>query len=169
MEGAKSTITPPWLDWTGFKTMETVPAMQTGKSIFLVTGDAARNKEQCLPGGGSATVKIVLPAAWDKLMAARGYEPLSKFMLAGDLKLDVPRPKVRGYSRPGVRGDVGGMGREGVSRMNGRRPMEHDSRGGGESHMRRRPQGGGYGGRRGSGGGYGERRYPRRPFRQEND
>ena len=168
-EGAKSTITPPWLDWTGFKTMETVPAMQTGKSIFLVTGDAARNKEQCLPGGGSATVKIVLPAAWDKLMAARGYEPLGKFMLAGDLKPDVPRPKVRGYSRPGVRGDVGGMGREGASRMNGRRPMEHDSRGDGESHMRRRPQGGGYGGRRGSGGGYGERLYPRRPFRQEND
>ncbi len=76
----------------------------------LVTGDAARNKEQCLPGGGSATVRIVLPAAWDKLMAARGYEPLKKYMLSSDLRPDVPRPKVRGYSRPGVRGDVGGRG-----------------------------------------------------------
>ena len=90
--------------------METVPAMQEGKNIFLVTGDAARNKEQCLPGGGSATVRIVLPAAWDKLMAARGYEPLKKYMLSSDLRPDVPRPKVRGYSRPGVRGDVGGRG-----------------------------------------------------------
>ena len=92
------------------KTMETVPAMQEGKNIFLVTGDAARNKEQCLPGGGSATVRIVLPAAWDKLMAARGYEPLKKFRLSSELRPDVPRPKVRGYSRPGVRGDVGGRG-----------------------------------------------------------
>ena len=109
-EGAKKTSTPPWLGWTGLKTMETVPAMQEGKNIFLVTGDAARNKEQCLPGGGSATVRIVLPAAWDKLMAARGYEPLKKFRLSSDLRPDVPRPKVRGYSRPGVRGDVGGRG-----------------------------------------------------------
>ncbi|MDD6029664.1 MAG: hypothetical protein PUE68_02475 [Kiritimatiellae bacterium] len=109
-EGAKKTSTPPWLGWTGLKTMETVPAMQEGKNIFLVTGDAARNKEQCLPGGGSATVRIVLPAAWDKLMAARGYEPLKKFMLSSELRPDVPRPKVRGYSRPGVRGDVGGRG-----------------------------------------------------------
>ncbi|MCQ2390659.1 MAG: hypothetical protein MJ240_04495 [Kiritimatiellae bacterium] len=150
-EGAKSTAVPPWLAWSGLKTIETVPAMQEGKNIFLVTGDAARNKEQCLPGGGSATIKIALPAAWDKLMSERGYEPLRKFMLAGDLKPDVPRPKVKGYSRPGVRGDVGGMGHEGASRMNDRRPQ------------------GGYGRRRGSGGNYGERRYPRRPFRHEDD
>ena len=32
-------------------------------------------------GGGSATVKIELPASWDKLMAERGYEPLEKFRL----------------------------------------------------------------------------------------
>lgn len=104
-EGAKATATPPWLAWTGLKSIETVPTMQTGKNIFLVTGDPARNKEQCLPGGGSATIKIVLPAAWDTLMAERGYAPLDSFRLTSDLKPDSPRPKVRGYTRPGARGD----------------------------------------------------------------
>ena len=104
-EGAKATATPPWLAWTGLKSIETVPTMQTGKNIFLVTGDPARNKEQCLPGGGSATIRIVLPAAWDTLMAERGYAPLDSFRLTSDLKPDSPRPKVRGYTRPGARGD----------------------------------------------------------------
>lgn len=117
-EGAQKTETPPWLGWTGLSTIETVPVMQEGKSIFLVTGDPARNKEQCLPGGGSATVKIELPAKWDELMAARGYKPLSAFNLTSNLKPDVPRPKVRGYSRPGVRGDREGQGlrRSGMGR-----------------------------------------------------
>ena len=104
-EGAKATATPPWLAWTGLKSIKTVPTMQTGKNIFLVTGDPARNKEQCLPGGGSATIRIVLPAAWDTLMAERGYAPLDSFRLTSDLKPDSPRPKVRGYTRPGARGD----------------------------------------------------------------
>ena len=106
-EGARETATPPWLEWTGLKSMKTVPAMQDGKSVFLVTGDPARNKEQCVPGGGSATVKIVLPAKWDALMAEKGYEPLGKFTLKSDMRPDVPKPKVRGYDRPGVRADVG--------------------------------------------------------------
>ena len=110
-EGAQKTPTPPWLAWTGLQTMETVPTMQEGKNVFLVTGDAARNKELCLPGGGSATVKIVLPKDWDRLMADRGYAPLESFKLKSDLKPDVPRPKVRGYARPGVRGDYGGRPR----------------------------------------------------------
>ena len=104
-EGAKATATPPWLAWTGLKSIETVPTMQTGKNIFLVTGDPARNKEQCLPGGGSATIRIVLPAAWDTLMAERGYAPLDSFRLTSNLKPDSPCPKVRGYTRPGARGD----------------------------------------------------------------
>ena len=104
-EGAKATATPPWLAWTGLKSIKTVPTMQTGKNIFLVTGDPARNKEQCLPGGGSATIRIVLPAAWDTLMDERGYAPLDSFRLTSDLKPDSPRPKVRGYTRPGARGD----------------------------------------------------------------
>lgn len=104
-EGATETMTPPWLAWTGLETVETVPAMQMGKNVFLVTGDAARNKELCLPGGGSATVKVDLPAAWDRLMAERGYPPLGSFRIECDLKPDAPRPEVRGYSRPGARGD----------------------------------------------------------------
>ena len=134
------TPTPPWLGWTGLKEIETVPVMQDGKNVFLVTGDTARNKEMCLPGGGSVTVKIELPRDWDKLMKARGYEPLSSFFLKSSLQPDVPKPRVHGYSRPGVRGDTqsggqgggsgygprGGYGRRGWGGQGmdgGRRPM----------------------------------------------
>jgi hypothetical protein len=106
--------------------MKTVPAMQDGKNIFLVTGDPARNKEQCVPGGGSATVKIVLPAEWDALMAEKGYEPLAKFMLQSDMSPDVPKPKVRGYDRPGVRADVWGRG--GLGRSPGDNATPRDAR-----------------------------------------
>lgn len=120
-EGAKRTATPPWLKWTGLESIETVPTMQTGKNVFLVTGDVARNKELCLPGGGSATVKIVLPAAWDKLMAERGYAPLESFKLKSDLKPDAPRQKVRGYTKPGARGD---RDRRDVTRRQGGRRFD---------------------------------------------
>ena len=40
--------------------METVPAMASGKSAFIVTGDPSRNKVLTVPGGGFATVKIEL-------------------------------------------------------------------------------------------------------------
>ena len=81
-EGAAETAAPPWLAWTGKTRMETVPAMAPGKSAFIVTGDPSRNKVLTVPGGGFATVKIRLPAAWDALMAERGYAPLSTFRLA---------------------------------------------------------------------------------------
>ena len=45
-------------------------------TAFLITGDAARNKVQTMPGGGYATIKIELPENWDSLMTERGYEPL---------------------------------------------------------------------------------------------
>lgn len=89
-ERARTTGAPPWLAWTGISSLRTVPAMEKGKSAFLVTGDPARNKELCLPGGGFATVRIELPAAWDQLMAARGYPPLDSFRLTSDLKPDTP-------------------------------------------------------------------------------
>ena len=104
-EHSTMTATPPWLEWIGAKSLETVPAMQEGKSVFLVTGDPTRNKELCLPGGGSVTVKIVLPADWDALIAERGYQPLSSFYLKSDVRPDRPKPLPKGYSRPGVRGD----------------------------------------------------------------
>ena len=83
-EGAVEPATPPWLAWTGTERMETVPAMAPGKSAFLVTGDPSRNKVLTVPGGGFATVKIRLPAAWDTLMAERGYKPLADFRLSAD-------------------------------------------------------------------------------------
>lgn len=105
-ESAEETQTPPWLAWTGKDSMQTVPAIERGKSAFLVTGDPSRNKELCVPGGGFATIKIELPKAWDSLMAERGYKPLAAFTLTSDLKPDVPQPKPR--RRPthaGARGD----------------------------------------------------------------
>ncbi len=139
-EMAEETETPPWLAWTGKKTCVTVPVMQDGKNVFLVTGDPARNKEQCVPGGASVCVKIELPKAWDKLMTEKGYEPLSNFKLKSDLRPDIPKPRVRGYDRPGVRADRGnqigrprpGMGQGGMMR----RPRPGQGQGG-----RRRRQG----------------------------
>jgi len=80
-EGAATTETPPWLAWTGVDSLSTVPAMATGKSAFIVTGDASRNKTLCVPGGGFSTVKIELPRNWDSLVESRGYEPLERFLL----------------------------------------------------------------------------------------
>lgn len=85
MEHAEITPTPPWLEWCNIEELETVPAMEKGKNIFLVTGDPARNKELCLPGGGFITLKIELPHNWDKLMTERGYKPLSAYYLPGKL------------------------------------------------------------------------------------
>ncbi|MBQ7176722.1 MAG: hypothetical protein IJS08_04835, partial [Victivallales bacterium] len=167
-EQASTTATPPWLEWTGAKTIETVPTMQEGKSIFLVTGDPTRNKELCLPGGGSATVKIHLPAAWDALMAERGYKPLASFCLKSDLRPDRPKPLPKGYSRPGVRGDrqdgnapqQGGYSRPGGrgDRQDGNAPQKgYSSPGGqGERNDYRPSQGGN--GRNGGNGGSNQRR-----------
>lgn len=47
---------------------QTVATMQKGMTEFIITGDPARNKVQTMPGGGFATVKIELPAAWESLM-----------------------------------------------------------------------------------------------------
>ena len=78
-EGAARTALPPWLAWTGAEEVQTVPAMAEGRSAIIVTGDKARNKEMCLPGGAFATVRIELPKKWDELVAERGYKPLSDF------------------------------------------------------------------------------------------
>lgn len=79
-EGATMTETPEWYD-SSEPLMETIPTMKEGMTQFIVTGDASRNKLQTMPGGGYATVKIVLPHDWDDLMAAKGYRPLRDFML----------------------------------------------------------------------------------------
>ena len=79
-EKAEKTPTAPWRDFPDDEQL-TIPVLKAGMTAFLITGDAARNKIQTMPGGGTATIKIELPANWDKLMAALGYAPLSKFEL----------------------------------------------------------------------------------------
>ncbi len=79
-EHAAMTPTPPWYD-SGAQQISTVPTMQPGATAYLITGDAARNKVQIMPGGGSATVQIELPKNWDQLMERLGYEPLKSFYM----------------------------------------------------------------------------------------
>ena len=120
-ECAQETETPPWLAWTDIGSMETVPAMMQGKNAFLVTGDAARNKVLCVPGGGFATIKISLPKDWNKLMAESGYAPLDTFRIAADLKPDTPRKCDKPPTHNRARGDF-----ERRSQRN-RRPYRHDT------------------------------------------
>ena len=77
-EGGEMTPTPAWYDSLESEQM-TVPTMKRGMTAFIITGDAARNKVQTMPGGGYATVQIELPKNWDSLMAELGYKPLKEY------------------------------------------------------------------------------------------
>ena len=77
-EGGEMTPTPEWYDSPESEQM-TIPTMKRGMTAFLITGDAARNKVQTMPGGGYATVQIELPRNWDKLMTELGYQPRKEF------------------------------------------------------------------------------------------
>ena len=77
-EGGELTPTPEWYDSPESEQM-TIPTMKRGMTAFLITGDAARNKVQTMPGGGYATIQIELPRNWDSLMAELGYAPLAEF------------------------------------------------------------------------------------------
>jgi len=79
-EGGEDTAKPVWYD-SQADIMTTIPTMEKGATAFLITGDASRNKVQTMPGGGFSTVSIDLPAAWDSLMAAKGYPVLSDMYL----------------------------------------------------------------------------------------
>lgn len=77
-EGGEMTPAPAWYD-TSESELMTVPAMKRGMTAFIITGDAARNKVQTMPGGGYATIKIELPRNWDSLMSELGYKPLRDY------------------------------------------------------------------------------------------
>lgn len=79
-EGGEMSPTPAWYD-SADPQLLTIPTMKPGMTAFLVTGDAARNKVQTMPGGGYATVRIELPKNWDRLMEELGYPPLSACFL----------------------------------------------------------------------------------------
>ena len=89
-EKPEKTPTAPWRDYPDDEQL-TIPVMAPAMTAFLITGDAARNKIQTMPGGGTATAKIELPANWDELMKAAGYKPLAEFRLTSDLKPSPPR------------------------------------------------------------------------------
>ena len=81
-EEARLTEAPVWYalpDGCESDKMMTIPTMEPRMTAILLTGDAARNKVQVMPGGGYSTVKINLPANWDELMTAKGYRPLSTY------------------------------------------------------------------------------------------
>ena len=77
-ESGEMTPTPEWYDSPEAEQM-TVPTMKRGMTAFIITGDAARNKVQTMPGGGYVTIKIELPRNWNKLMKELGYQPLKDF------------------------------------------------------------------------------------------
>ena len=87
-ENPEKTPTAPWQDTPEAEQL-TIPVLKAGMTAFIITGDAARNKIQTMPGGGVATIKIELPANWDKLMAELGYKPLKNFNLDASL---IPPP-----------------------------------------------------------------------------
>lgn len=81
-EQAELTELPPWFPRiAGMEKIHTVPVMQAGMTPILVSGDPNRNKVQCLPGGGYATIRINLPKSWDTSMEKLGYPPLQSFYL----------------------------------------------------------------------------------------
>ncbi len=79
-ENASMTKTPPWYD-SEAEQLLTIPTMRPNTTAYLITGDAARNKVQTMPGGGVAIEKIELPHDWDALTEALGYKPLKDYYL----------------------------------------------------------------------------------------
>ena len=82
-EEAELTETPVWYSQIeGMpEKIVTIPTMKEHMTAFLITGDSARNKIQIMPGGGYATVRIVLPDNWDELMKEKGYAPIGNYYM----------------------------------------------------------------------------------------
>jgi hypothetical protein len=55
--------------------------MRKDSTIFIITGDTARNKVQVMPGGNFSTAAVEVPARWDSIMEAKGYPSLESFYL----------------------------------------------------------------------------------------
>lgn len=79
-EGGKTTPTAPWYDRTE-STIKTVATMRRDSTVFIITGDTARNKVQVMPGGAHSTALVEVPANWNQLTTALGYPTLeSKYL-----------------------------------------------------------------------------------------
>lgn len=79
-EGGRNTPTAPWYDRTE-ATQLTVPTMRKDSTVFVVTGDAARNKVQVMPGGAWGTAAVEVPSRWNELMAEKGYPTLESMQI----------------------------------------------------------------------------------------
>ena len=72
-EGAEYTPTAPWRDFPETEQL-TIPMMKAGMTDFLITGDAARNKIQIMPGAGvnlKNVDRIVEATGCDQIHVAR--------------------------------------------------------------------------------------------------
>lgn len=81
-EGGKSTPTAPWYDRTE-TTIKTVATMRKDSTVFIITGDTARNKVQVMPGGGHGIAAVEVPDNWNELMQAKGYPTLESQYIDG--------------------------------------------------------------------------------------
>lgn len=79
-EGGQTTPTPPWYDRRQ-TTIETIATMRKDSTIFIITGDTARNKVQVMPGGDFSIREVEVPEKWDSIMAAKGYPSLESMYL----------------------------------------------------------------------------------------
>ncbi|MBO5603589.1 MAG: hypothetical protein J5957_13430, partial [Prevotella sp.] len=70
-----------------------------GATVFLITGDASRNKIQTMPGGGFSTVAIELPDKWDALMKGLGYQPLEGYRLEPTHTTEINQAKGTSYRK----------------------------------------------------------------------
>ena len=88
-EGGKSTPTAPWYDRTE-STIKTVPCMRKDSTVFIITGDTARNKVQVMPGGAHSTYKVEVPDNWNELTTAKGYPTLESQYLTEESTENTP-------------------------------------------------------------------------------
>ena len=79
-EGGLITPTAPWYDRSE-ATQKTIATMRKDSTVFIITGDTARNKVQVMQGGGHSTEAVIIPENWDELMEAKGYPALQTFYL----------------------------------------------------------------------------------------
>ena len=55
--------------------------MRKDSTVFIITGDTARNKVQVMPGGAHSIAAVEVPAKWDSIMASKGYPSLESMYL----------------------------------------------------------------------------------------
>ena len=148
-EGASMTPTSPWQDSPEAEQL-TIPVMKYGVTNFLITGDAARNKVQTMPGGGSATIKIELPKNWDALMKNLGYKPLSSYYLKESKSANTAKeqPEINEKEQQAYSygsSQQNSQGRPNAEQYRQRHQQGNNARNGNSANGQRRPANGQYG------------------------